>query len=225
MIRRVVGIHFSPVGGTAGMTRLLVENLAAGLGSCSPEEIRTECYELLSLGDDHIELDDETIAVIGMPVYVGKIPLPGINLLKSKVHPRDAVTVIAVSYGAKTYGNALYELLHHAEEQGYKVIGAGAFPVRYFRSRRRDDGDASRSTDSDVGDRKSLSDFSKAASAKISRLAGCEIEGLKITPPPIEVSGRLPVHGVSRFSPRAAAAAQDILEKFTFRRRSSEWYL
>ena len=173
MIRRVVGIHFSPAGGTADMTDRLTDQLADIFRNCSPEMITTETYELLRLGDEAVDFDDETVAVIGMPVYVGKVPLPALYALK-KIRANGSVAVAVVSYGARTYGNALYELQHHAEEQGFKVIGAGAFSVKYKRHGLRSvPGEYS-------GDRESVEQFGKAAAAKIRRLGGCEIEGLRI---------------------------------------------
>ena len=218
MIRRVVGIHFSPIGGTAGMTTRLTHQLAAVLKDCSPEPITTETYELLRLGDEEIVLDEETVVVIGMPVYVGKVPLPALRALnRIKVH--DALAVAAVSYGARSYGNALYELQHYAEEQGFKVVGAGAFSVKYrAHGLRTVPGEY-------IGDEDAVDRFGVAAANKIKRLAGCEIEGLRIKPAPLEVDGRLPIHRISRISPRAAAAAQNLLERIALRHRESEWFL
>lgn len=217
MIRKVVGIHFSPVGGTASMTRNLTQQLADRLRADSPEEITTETYEILRMGSDIVELDEETVVVIGMPVYVGKIPLPAVGAL-NKFKANGAIALDAVSFGARTYGNALYELQHYTENLGFKVVGAGAFSVRY-RSRGRNQARGY------TGDTEALTEFSKAAAAKIRRLSGSEIEGLRIKPAPLELSGKLPVHGISRISPRAAAAAQGILEKISIRHIGSEWYL
>ena len=47
MIRRVVGIHFSPVGGTAGMTEMLTDQLADILGEFCPGPVEKQTYELL----------------------------------------------------------------------------------------------------------------------------------------------------------------------------------
>lgn len=218
MIRKIVGIHFSPIGGTASMTQKLTEELASGLRENSPVDIVTETYELLRMEPGTVDLDEETVAVIGMPVYVGKVPLPAVRLLE-KFNPNGAVAAVAVSFGARSYGNALYELQHYAEEQGFKVVGAGAFSVKYdkrgLRSR----------CDGFDGDTDSLNEFGRAATAKIRRLAGSEIEGLRIRPAPLEVAGKLPRHLASRISPAAAVAAQNLLEKICVRRQDSEWYL
>lgn len=218
MIRRVVGIHFSPVGGTAGMTDRLTEQLADILREGSALPVTTETYELLMLGDETVTLDDETVAVIGMPVYLGKVPLPALSALE-KIRADGAVAVAAVSYGARSYGNALYELQHHAEILGFKVVGAGAFSVRY-----KSHGLWPVPSEF-IEDSNSVDQFAAAAAAKIRRLAGCDIEGLKIRPAPLEVAGRLPVHRISRLAPGAAAAAQGILQRVVLRRRASEWFL
>ena len=215
MIRRVVGIYFSPIGGTAKMTERLTDGLAKLLNECSPEHVTSECYDLLRMSDAGMVLDEETVAVLGMPVYVGKVPLPAIKMMQ-KIQPAGAVTVAAVSYGARTYGNALYELNHYAENNGFNVVGAGAFSVRYKDYK---NGDNNRI------DQDSIDRFGKAAANKIRRLAGCEIEELRIKPMPLELSGRMPIHGVSRVAPKAAAVAQQVIEKLSRRHRESEWYL
>jgi hypothetical protein len=74
-------------------------------------------------------------------------------------------------------------------------------------------------------DSTSLAEFGKAASAKAKRLSGCDIEGLRIKPAPLEVAGKMPVHRVSRISPKAAEIAQGVLQKICIMRQDSEWYL
>lgn len=218
MIRRVVGIYFSPVGGTAKMIRSLTGELAEILNDCNPDGVTSETVDLIRMGDEELELDDETIAVIGMPVYVGKVPLPALKAL-GRVRAGGAVAAIAVSYGGRTYGNALYELLHWTEQLGFRVVGAGAFAVKY-----KNHNPEGLPEDNKV-DADAVRAFGGAAAAKIRRLAGCEIEGLRIRPAPVEAPGRLPVHRISRISPKAAAVAQEVIEIVSLRHKDSEWYL
>jgi hypothetical protein len=216
MIKRIIGIYFSPVGGTARMTRRLVSEMASVIRECSPEEITTECYDLRDMKD--CGFGEETIAVIAMPAYIGKLPLPGIEALRA-VNGGRAMTVTAVSYGGRSYGNALFELRDLAEECGFTVIGAGAFAISYMAVR------GSARSAAPAMDTVSIMEFGKAAAAKVRRLGGCEIEGLRIKPAPLEVKGRKPVHKISRISPKAAAIAQELLEKLSFGRKNSEWFL
>ena len=51
------------------------------------------------------------------------------------------------------------------------------------------------------------------------------IDELKIRPMPVEVNGRMPVHKISRISPKAAAVAQGVFNRMSVLRRRSEWFL
>ena len=217
MIRKVIGIYYSPAGGTEIMTRTLARKIGEILDDCSPLDVSVECLDMLK---EHgsIAFDDETVAVIGMPVYVGKIPLPAAEALR-KISGNGAMTIASVSYGGRSYGNALFELKSLAEDCGFRPIGAGAFLISCMARRGGAHGFAT------ALDGEAMTEFSKAAAAKIRRLAGCEIEELKIKPAPLEVSGKMPVHKISRISPRAAAAAQKVIERVSLLKRHSEWFL
>ena len=218
MIRKVIGIYYSPAGGTELMTEALARKIGAILDECSPLDVSVECYDMLREESRSIAFDDETVAVIGMPVYVGKIPLPAARAMHN-IDGNGAMTLAAVSYGGRKYGNALFELKRLTEECGFTAIGSGAFMVSYMAIR-----GSARSTAPAI-DREAILDFSKAASEKIKRLAGCEIEELRIKPMPVEVSGRMPIHKISRISPKAAAVAQGVFNKMSVLRRRSEWFL
>jgi len=200
------------------MTEALARKIGTILDDCSPLGVSVECHDMLKNEGSSIAFDDETVAVIGMPVYVGKIPLPAAAALRN-IAGNGAMTLAAVSYGGRKYGNALFELKRLTEECGFKAIGAGAFMISYMARR-----GSSRSA-APMVDTEALSDFSKAASEKIKRLAGCEIEELKIKPMPVEVNGRMPVHKISRISPKAAAVAQEVFNRMSVLRRRSEWFL
>lgn len=217
MINRVLGISYSPAGGTAKMTEMMAEEVAALLRECSPADISVECFTIKE-GRSAPSFDDETVVILGMPVYVGKIPLPAIKAMRD-FSGSSAMTLGLVSYSGRGYGNALYELRHFADERGFAMIGAGAVAISYA-ARRGSSRGGHVAIDSDA-----LKEYAKAASSKIMRLGGCEVEGLKVKPAPLEVRGHLPKHKISRLSPRAAAMAQVVLERLALRRQESEWFL
>ena len=218
MIRRVAGIYYSPVGGTAIMTERLAKSIRSMLDDCSPEDISVEFHDMQKDPADGIKVDEETVVVIGMPVYVGKIPLPAAGALRG-IAGNGAMAITAVSYGGRSYGNALFELKSLAEDCGFRPVGAGAFLISYMARR------GSAHSSAPALDLEAMAEFSNAAAAKIKRLMGCEIEELRIKPAPLEVSGRMPVHKISRISPKAAAAAQKVIEKISLLKRHSEWFL
>ena len=203
------------------MTEKLAADLAAMLNEGIPEEVGFDCYDLEDERTTDLELNEEDIAVIGVPVYVGKIPLPAARAL-SRMKGKGVMTLATVSYGGRSYGNALFELQRCAEEAGLKVIGAGAFVMA---GKALKTGKKQAMMAAPPVDISSLEEFRDAVSGKIKRLAGCEVEGLRIKPAPVEAPGHMPVHLVSRVSPKAAAAAQKAIETLIFKRRQSEWYL
>ena len=198
------------------MTERLVSEIASVLKECSPEEITTECIDIS--GTKGTGFGEDTMAVIAMPAYIGKLPLPGVKALRD-IQGSGATAVTAVSYSGRSYGNALYELNDTAESCGFAVVGAGAFAISYMAAR-----GSSRSS-SPAMDAQAMREFSKAASAKIRRLGGCEIDGLRIRPMPLEVRGKRPVHRISRISPKAAEIAQNLMGRVVLRKKKSEWFL
>lgn len=218
MIRKVIGLYYSPIGGTRLLTEKLAEDLAGKLDEYCPGEVSFECYDLADENASGLEFDEECIAVIGTPVYIGKIPLPAAKAL-SRLKGSDVMTLVSVSYGGRSYGNALFELKRYAEQAGFTVIGAGAFML--FCKILLSKGEFV----PPAVDYASLSRFEEAVSGKIKRLAGSEVEGLRVKPAPVEAPGRMPVHLVSRYSPEAAAMAERMFEKFIVKRKRSEWFL
>jgi hypothetical protein len=200
------------------MTGRLARQIAAILNACSPFDVVVECHDMLDEESASFGLDEETVAVIGMPVYVGKVPLPAAQIL-SEIEGRGAMAVTAVSYGGRSYGNALFELKRIAEDSGFRPVGAGAFMISYMDAR-----GSSRMSAPKI-DLEAITDFGNAAAEKIKRLSGSEIEELRIKPMPVEVDGRMPVHRISRISPKAAAIAQSVFNKLSVMRRRSEWFL
>lgn len=217
MIKRVVGLHFSPKGGTAKITEQIAKEIANNLNQESAMEVSGECYDMLAFGQVPPHFDEETVVVIGMPVNVGKIPLPALKMLRS-IEGNTAMTIAIVSYGGRSYGNALYELYNCVEDRGFVVVGAGAFIARHGRK----EGNLPRP---DVRDLADIRLFSKHTSNKLMRLAGSSIEGLKIKPAPLSLSGRMPVHRISKISPKAAAVAEITIERANLKRKDPEWFL
>ena len=218
MIKKVIGLYYSPIGGTKMMTEKIARDLAGKLCDFSPERVCFDCYDLEDDSISSLDLNDENVVVIGTPVYMGKIPLPAAKAIR-KIKGDDVMTLVSVSYGGRSYGNALFELQHCAENAGFKVIGAGAFMV-FCKALLKE-----RKFKAPAIDVAALIEFEEAASSKIKRLAGCEVKTLKIKPAPVEAPGHMPVHLVSRYSAGAAAAAEKICERLSMRRRHSEWFL
>ena len=81
------------------MTERLARSIGAILDDCSPEDITVACHDLLKEQPGGIVVDEETVVVIGVPVYVGKIPLPAARALR-EIAGMGAMALTAVSYAS-----------------------------------------------------------------------------------------------------------------------------
>jgi ferredoxin len=118
-IRSAKLIYFSPT----QTTRRVIEGIAQG--------VRIATVEYLDLTPPEAgtrkltEMHDE-LAIIGAPVYSGRLPADMISRLR-RLKGNDAPAVIVVVYGNRAYEDALLELRDLALETGFKPIAAGAF--------------------------------------------------------------------------------------------------
>lgn len=199
MIENVVGLYFSPAGNTAKITRKITKILSEKLDEICVDKISYEYLDLLKEPlEENITYGKETVVVIGMPVYMGRIPLVCVKFMQ-KLHANGAFTVVVVSYGNRSYGDALYELYTFADEQGFSVISAGAFVSQHAMFENIAAGRP------DSQDMEKISEFSRISANKIIKLSGSEIDELRIKPAPLMIKGskpvkkpmRIPVHPIA----------------------------
>lgn len=110
-------IYFSPT----NTTRRIVEEIAAGLKT--PD---TVCHDLTrqSAGINAVLTDG--VAIIGVPVYAGRVPEVCIQRLHG-LSAVDVPAIIVVLYGNREFEDALVELRDIVTAKGFRVIAAGAF--------------------------------------------------------------------------------------------------
>lgn len=111
-------IYFSPT----GTTRRIVAAIAEGIGGA--RIVETD----LTYPDHHCcpELGSRDIAIIGIPVYAGRVPELAVNRLKALSGAAAPAVVVAV-YGNRAYEDALLELRDMAVGKDFTVVAAGAF--------------------------------------------------------------------------------------------------
>lgn len=73
-----------------------------------------------------LEIPENTLAVITVPVYGGKVAPLALERMKD-IHTSGAPAVLVVVYGNRAYEKALVELDAFASERGFKVIVGGTF--------------------------------------------------------------------------------------------------
>ncbi|MBI9052878.1 MAG: EFR1 family ferrodoxin [Bacteroidales bacterium] len=110
-------VYFSPT----KTTQSVVKTIGSGTNIKHVEEIN------LTTGfKESVEFDKNTLTIIGVPVYGGRVPLVAFERLKSLKANNSPVVIITV-YGNRDYDDALLELKDLVSDNGFIVIAAAAF--------------------------------------------------------------------------------------------------
>ena len=130
MIQRIVAVYFSPTRTTQTVTTALAQQLAETLG-CPYEEIdiTTPAQRRAVL-----QFSETDLVVFGAPVYIGRMP----NLISpyfKTLCGHGAWAVPVAVYGNRAYDDGLIELRDILEEDGFRLIAAGAFVGEHTFSR------------------------------------------------------------------------------------------
>lgn len=74
--------------------------------------------------------DEKDLVIINLPVFAGRIPNIAREKLKN-IKGKNTPAIAMVSYGNRDYEDSLLELTDLLKEQGFKILGAGAFISRH----------------------------------------------------------------------------------------------
>lgn len=110
-------IYFSPT----GTTKRVVREIARGIGGQYSEIDLT----LSENREKEISISEDELAIIGAPVYGGRIPKVAREVLEKNLNGGKFCIVVAV-YGNRAYDNALAELKYVANKKDLLVIAATA---------------------------------------------------------------------------------------------------
>lgn len=118
-IKRTVTLYFSPTDGT----RRIVHKVAEGLGAAEHLELDQTAFDSRYTG---AKLEQGDVAVIGMPVYYGRVPRLLVEFFRY-IEAQGIPAVIVVVYGNRDYEDALLELTNESRSHGFLPVAAGAF--------------------------------------------------------------------------------------------------
>ena len=110
--------YYSPTGTTQKIIREIGKNLRYKL--ISENNIAEKSLELTAKNTDN------SLTIIGLPVYGGRIPLTAIESLKN-MQSNQSPAVILVVYGNREYDDALLELKEIVQNCGFNIIAGAAF--------------------------------------------------------------------------------------------------
>ena len=110
----VTKIYFSP----SGTTKQVVEQISGNIGQDG------EAYDLLNFNSDK-EFTSDDIAIVGMPVFAGRIPKTARSRL-AKLKGDNTPAIAVVNYGNAHVTDALLELVDLLKENNFNVIAAAS---------------------------------------------------------------------------------------------------
>lgn len=108
-------VYFSPTGTTQRVLRTAAEYLGVG----------AEEYDLTDLSAANLQkhFGPDEFVLIGCPVYGGRIPRPMTERLRG-ITGENTPAGILVTYGERSYGDALLELQNETVANAFRPIGA-----------------------------------------------------------------------------------------------------
>lgn len=112
-------IYFSPT----GTTKTIIEGIARGFKHNPVEKIDITKPELRN---QQLQTSENELLIIGVPVYVGRVPTIAIDWLYM-LQARSTPTVCIVVYGNREYEDALLELKDTMVKHGCVPIACAAF--------------------------------------------------------------------------------------------------
>lgn len=119
----------------------------------------------------------DTLIIIGMPVFSGRIPAPCVEML-DKLKGTNTPAIAVVVYGNRDYDDALRELSGILQNNGFLVCGAGAFVAQHSIFPKVAAGRP------DKNDLAQITAFAKQCGAKLTQMTGTEKS--------VAVNGNLP---------------------------------
>lgn len=130
-IERVWGVWFSPTGSTETLVRAAADSLAGVLDvPVSYRSLNTpvQRQEPLCLGP-------QELLIVGGPTYAGKLPNKIMPAFRELLRGEKTPAVAVVTFGNRSFDNALAELGAILSEKGFEIVGAAACAAEHAMAR------------------------------------------------------------------------------------------
>ena len=182
-IKRVWAVYFS---GT-GTTEKTVRRIAAGMAQALDAELAVYDFTTPAARQRELRFGAEELAVLGVPVYAGRVPNVLLPYLTKQLHGGGALAVPVVLFGNRNFDDGLIELRNILTEDGFMPVAGGAFVGEHAFSRTLG---AGRPNGDDLAE---MDAFARRAAEKVTALTAAPAE-------PVAVWGETPIR--SYYTPR-----------------------
>lgn len=119
---RICECFFSP----CGNVRKIVETIGNELSMITGTPVSVFDFTKPSERSKEMCFGPEDLVILGSPVYAGRVPNKIMPYIKDMIKGEETLCICVVSYGNRSYDNALSELAGLASDNGMKVFAAAA---------------------------------------------------------------------------------------------------
>ena len=122
-IRCIHMIYFSATGTTQKVVHQIASALQKELGVC----VKEDDFTLPAMRQQDICCGADELAIVGLPVYAGRIPNVLLPYVKNNIKGNQTPAVPVVLFGNRNYDDALIELRNVLEDNAFRTIAGAAF--------------------------------------------------------------------------------------------------
>ena len=187
-INRITAAYFSPTGNARRIVTEIAEMIAGQAGL----PLQTFDFTLPETRKDVQCFGAGDLLVIGTPVYAGRIPNKILPAVQTLFEGNGALAVPVVTFGNRSFDNALIEMRMELEQHGFHTIAGGAFVSGHVFS------DLLAPGRPDAEDIKFIRQFAQDIFSKINGISEGEKDGMAQIPAPVQVKGEDPIPGYYR---------------------------
>lgn len=122
-VQRIRLIYFS----ATDTTRKIVRQVGTVLSQRLSAAVQEDDFTLPAARERDITCSADELAVVGVPVYAGRIPNKLLPYVAERIHGSSTPAVPVVLFGNRAYDDALIELRDVLEQNGFRSIAGAAF--------------------------------------------------------------------------------------------------
>ncbi len=126
-ISKIIQAFFSP----AGTTEKLVTTAAATLAAALSLPVETADFTQPAGREHELNVPSDALLVVGVPVYAGRVPNKLLPFVHEKIRGDQSPAIALVSYGNRSFGDGLSELVAELKGNGFCPVAAGAFVCQH----------------------------------------------------------------------------------------------
>ena len=182
-LKGIAAVFFSPTGNT----RKAVVEIADVIARREGIAVREIDFTLPGAREEVRKFEAGELVIFGTPVYAGRIPNKILPAVQTLFEGNGALAVPVVTFGNRSFDNALIELRIELEQHGFHTVAGAAFVAEHVFSNKLAAGRP------DEKDLELIRRFGGDVAEKIKGLEEGPLDGMAEIPAPAAVKGIEPV--------------------------------